>query len=69
MRAGTGDLFKEHREEHQTQKKMGLSKDEGEKRPYPCLSFSQLPGEYKGGGTMTQWIGIFFSFFISLTYK
>lgn len=29
--AGTWDLFREHREEHQTQKTMGLSKDEGEK--------------------------------------
>lgn len=29
--AGTGDLFREHRGEHQTQKKIGLSKDEGKK--------------------------------------
>lgn len=43
--AGTGDLFREHREEHQTQKRWDYQKMKGKKNPYPCMSFSELPSE------------------------
>lgn len=53
--AGTGDLFTEHREEHQTQKRWDYQKMKGQKEPISPLSFSQLLREEKGEeGGMTQ---------------